>query len=192
MKQAALRLTPGRVYRTRDFAAWSANAPRLANRLVRDGRLVPLAHGLFARLRTGRFGPTPPTDTELMRAFLNGTPFVFTGPDRWNALGLNTTASAAIPRVYNKKRSGMFTFGGRVFDLHRIRFPKNPTPEWFVIDLIEHAEQAGASRADLAAALTRAVRRQAFVPERLRTIAARYGTKATQALVESVLISGRA
>ena len=41
------KLLPGRVYRTKDLAKWSANAPRLAQRLVRDGALVPLAKGLF-------------------------------------------------------------------------------------------------------------------------------------------------
>jgi hypothetical protein len=41
-------LEPGRVYRTRDLAIWSANATRLATRLVEQGKLVPLAHGLFA------------------------------------------------------------------------------------------------------------------------------------------------
>jgi hypothetical protein len=26
-----------------------------------------------------------------MRGFLDGSPFIFTGPDRWNSLGLGTT-----------------------------------------------------------------------------------------------------
>jgi hypothetical protein len=30
------------------LAIWSANATRLATRLVEQGKLVPLAHGLFA------------------------------------------------------------------------------------------------------------------------------------------------
>ena len=50
------QLEPGRVYRTRDLAAWSANAPRLAKRLVRDGALLPLANGLFAYPKRSRFG----------------------------------------------------------------------------------------------------------------------------------------
>lgn len=94
-------LEPGRVYRTRDLATWSANAPRLAKRLVDQGELVPLAHGLFAHPKQSRFGPVPPLDEEIMRAFLDGGPFVFTGPERWNALGLGTTAVFTVPLVYN-------------------------------------------------------------------------------------------
>lgn len=180
-------LEPGHVYRTRDLAVWSANAPRLAKRLVHAGALVPLAHGLFAHPKRSRFGAVPPSDEELMRAFLDGAPFVFTGPDRWNALGLGSTAVFAAPLVYNTKRSGTFEFGGRRFVLRRVAFPDNPSPEWFAIDLLEHADGAGASRTQLAAALGRAVARGAFDRERLREMAKRYGTKATQALLKAHL-----
>ena len=91
------------MYRTRELGQWSANAPRLAQRLVRDGQLVQLAHGLFAAPKRSRFGDVPPTDEALLRAFLGGEPFVFTGPERWNALGLGTTAVFATPLVYNTK-----------------------------------------------------------------------------------------
>lgn len=176
-------LEPGRVYRTRDLASWSANAPRLAKRLVQEGTLVPLAHGLFAHPRRGRFGVVPPGDEEVMRAFLDGGRFLFTGPERWNSLGLGTTALFAAPLVYNTKRSGAFELGGRRFILRRVAFPDNPTPEWFVVDLLENAERAGASRAEIAQALRRSVMSGAFDSERLRAMARQYGTRATQALV---------
>lgn len=183
-------LRPGRVYRTRDLAAWSSNPPRLAKRLVGQGRLVALARGLFANQKCGRFGSVPPTDEELMRAFLDDSPYIFTGPERWNALGLGTTAMFAAPLVYNTKRSGTFELGGRRFILRRVMFPEKPSLEWFVVDLFEHAGQASASRAELADALTRALGRGAFDPERLRDAARRYGSKATQALVEPALAAG--
>lgn len=186
------RLKSGRVYRTRDLARWSANPPRLAKRLVREGALVPLAYGLFSHPKRGRFGVVPPDDEEMMRAFLGGAPFVFTGPDRWNALGLGSTAAFAMPLVYNTKRSGTFELGDRRFLLRRVAFPKDPPPEWFAVDLLEHADQAGASRADLAAALGRALARRAFDRGRLRAMAREYGTLATQALVESALAAGAA
>jgi hypothetical protein len=107
----------------------------------------------------------------------------------WNAMGLGSTAAFAAPLVYNTKRSGAFELGGRRFVLRLVAFPPNPQPEWFVVDLFENADQAGASRAELAAALTRALGRGTFKRERLREMAERYGTKATQALVEASIRS---
>ena len=180
-------LRPGRAYRTKDLAAWSANAPRLAKRLVREGQLVPLAHGLFAHPRKGRFGDVPPPDEEVMRAFLDGGRFVFTGPERWNALGLGTTAMFAAPLVYNTKRSGTFELGGRQYLLRRVAFPVRPSAEWFVVDLFENADRAGASPAELVGALRRAVAGGSFDADRLLEMALRYGTRQTRALVESAL-----
>jgi hypothetical protein len=183
MAAADPTLEPGRVYRTRELQTWSANAPRLAKRLVDRGALVPLAHGLFAHPRQSRFGPVPPRDEEIMRAFLNDGPFVFTGPERWNALGLGTTAAFAMPLVYNTQRSGTFTFGNRRFVLRRVSFPDHPTAEWFIIDLFEHADQAAASPQDLGAALGRALAHGRFDANRLLDLARRYGSRATSALV---------
>ena len=183
------RLRPGRVYRTRDLGRWSANAPRLAKRLVQEGRLVPLAHGLFACSGRGEVGFEPPSDEEVMRAFLGRGRFLFTGPEWWNALGLGTTALLAGPLVYNTKRSGVFDLGGRQFILRRVAFPNKPPPEWFVVDLIENAGRAGASRDGIAEALRRAVMQGAFDAEKLRKMAGRYGTRATQALVEGSLMA---
>ena len=85
-------LKRGRVYRTRDLSRWTANPARLARRLVGEGKLRPLARGLFVHAKEGRFGEVPPTDEAIMRAFLGG-PFILTGPEQWNALGLGTSAA---------------------------------------------------------------------------------------------------
>jgi len=180
-------LKPGRVYRTRELSRWGANAPRLAKRLARRGQLIRLARGLYVQPKRGRFGLVPPTDEELVRAFLDDSPFVFTGPERWNALGLGTTALSTERLVYNSKRTGTFTLGGRRFRLRRVAFPKTPTPEWFVVDLFEHAEQAGASRGNLIAALARVLRRGELDRGRLQDMAARYGTKKTLRQVKAAL-----
>lgn len=132
----------------------------------------------------------PPRDEEVMRAFLDGGPFVFTGPERWNALGLGTTAVFAAPLVYNTKRSGTFTFGNRRFVLRRVAFPENPPAEWFVVDLFEHAHQAAASPTDLALALARALVQGRFNRDRLLELARRYGSRATQALITDALAVG--
>lgn len=176
-----------RVYRTRDFAAWGANAPRLAQRLVREGQLLQLAHGMFTAPKRSRFGVVPPTDEALMRAFLTGGRFVFTGPERWNALGLGTTAVFALPLIYNTKRSGQFKFGGREFLLRRVAFPEEPTPEWFVVDLFENADRAAASLGELTASLTAALRTRRFNRGRLLEMAHRFGSRRTLQLVRRAL-----
>ena len=185
-------LRRGRVYRTRDFSQWSTNPSRLARRLVAEGELKPLAHGLFVHPKEGRFGVVPPTDEAIMQAFIGG-PFVLTGPEQWNALGLGTSASFAAQLVYNTKRSGEFTLDGRRFLLRRVSFPRRPPPEWFVVDLFQHAEQAAADRDDLTAALARAVTRRRFDADRLTTMAMEYGSRDTRERVASALeLAGQA
>jgi hypothetical protein len=180
-------LQAGRVYRTRDFGRWTANAPRLAKRLASEGLLVPLAHGLFVAPEQSRFGVVPPTDDALVRAFLDDSPFVFTGPPRWNALGLGATAVFADTLVYNTKRTGRFVLGGRPFLLRRVAFPQPVPSEWFVVDLLEHADQAASSREDLASRLGDALGRGRFDREKLAEMAARYGTRETYALITNAL-----
>ncbi len=188
--QPALRA--GHVYRTADLRAWSANPTRLAKNLVRRGRLQPLAQGLFVHPRQGRFGAVPPTDDEVMRAFLHGTPFVFTGPGHWNALGLGSTATFAVTLVYNLKRSGEFTLGGRRYLLRRVRFPRRPTPEWYAVDLIENAGMAGVTQEKLEEGLAKAVADGRLDASALKENAAEYGTKRTLALVERAVMGGAA
>ena len=174
---------PGRVYRTREFSRWSANPPRLARRLVRDGQLVQLAHGLYAAPERSRFGVVPPSDEALMHAFLGGGPFVFTGSERWNALGLGTTAVLARSLVYNTKRSGRVVLGRREFMLRRVAFPAAPPPEWFVIDLFENADLAAASVEEISASLSAAVRAGRFERDSLLEMSRCFGSRRTQALV---------
>ena len=128
----------------------------------------------------------PPDDTEVMRAFLDGDSFVMMGPERWNALGLGTTAVYAAQLVYNRKRTGRFTFGGRPFELRRVEFPDNPTSELFAIDLLDNAHQAGASRAELERALGQPSNAVASDDERLRRMADRFGLQTTRKLVDSL------
>lgn len=172
-------LEPGAVYRTDDLRVWGANAPRLAKRLVREGALQKLAQGLFVAPKRSRFGVVPPSDEALMRGFLKDGPFVFTGPERWNALGLGSTAVHAHALVYNTKRSGVVTLGGRKFNLRRVAFPRDPSPEWFAVDLLEHRDQAGVGLEVLEKRLVQALRKQDLNGERLVAMAGEYGTRET-------------
>ena len=177
-------LEPGRAYRTRDLRRWGANPTRLARRLVREGRLREASQGLFYAPIESRFGQAPARDEELLRAFLGGSPFVMTGPPRWNALGLGSTAMFAATLVYNTRRTGDFSFDGRRFLLRRVLFPEDPPPEWFVVDLLQHHDMAGVSLRELEDRLAATLREECWDADRLRSMAEEYGTKATLALVD--------
>ncbi|TNF24062.1 MAG: hypothetical protein EP329_25740 [Deltaproteobacteria bacterium] len=185
-------LAPGRAYRTRDLRRWGENPTRLARRLVHEGKLRMAAHGLYYAPTPSRFGPAPAADEELLRAFLDDAPFLVTGPPRWNALGLGSTAVFAATLVYNTKRTGEFTLDGRRFILRRVYFPDAPKPEWFVIDLLQHHEAAGAALSDLRAALVDTLRAGRWDRGRLLAMAEAYGTKETRALVEASLAEAAA
>ncbi|MCL4234254.1 MAG: hypothetical protein KJ042_07025 [Deltaproteobacteria bacterium] len=185
------RLKPGKVYRTRDFARWSANPTRFAKRLVRQGKLEQLAHGLFARPRSSSFGPVPPDDASLMRGFLGSSHFLFSGPPYWNILGLGSTAMFAASLVYNEKRSGRFVLNRRTYLLRRVRFPAKPRPEWYAIDLMENADAAGVSLSILRQKLASAIRQRRLDPQLLARYAREYGAMRTQAIVESAVVQAR-
>ena len=130
-----------------------------------------------------KFGSAPPDRRDLLRSFLDGDAFVITGPPVWNTLGLGSTQMFAHPLVYNRKRSGLFNLGGRTFDLRRVKFPDQPTLEWFVVDLLENLASVCLDRSETASTLTAKLAVGAFNPDALAAMAAAYGTKATQALV---------
>lgn len=180
-------LEPGRAYRTKELRRWSANPTRLARRLVREGRLREAAHGLFYAPVESRFGLAPARDEEILRAFFDDDRFVITGPPRWNALGLGSTAMFAATLVYNTRRTGEFTFDGRRFLLRRVLFPESPPPEWFVVDLLQHHEMAGTSLLELEQRLTSTLREGRWNAKRLRDNASEYGTKAILAMVDRCL-----
>ena len=181
------KLEPGKTYRTSELRRFGANPARLARRLVHEGRLQQAAHGLFYAPVQSRFGKAPPSDEELLRGFLGDSPFVITGPPKWNALGLGSTALFASTLAYNRKRTGEFDFDGRRFLLRRVYFPENPTPEWYVIDLLQHHEVAGVSLADVQECLVATLRAGRWHRARLRALAQEYGTKATLFFVDQVL-----
>jgi len=155
---------------------------------VERGLLQRLAHGLYLHPDQSKFGPVPATDQAILRAFLGGGPFVRTGPELWNALGLGTTALHADTLVYNTKRSGTFQLGGRTYRLRRVAFPRTPSREWFVVDLLEHAAEAGVSRRDLLDALRAALESGRLSAERLDAMASRYGSRTVQILLEPLLM----
>lgn len=183
-------LQAGKVYRTAHLVPWGANPTRLASRLKQEGRLQRLGHGLFYAPTESRFGVVPPSNEALLDAYFDGTPWVETGPPRWNALGLGSTAMFAKTLVYNTKRTGTVKVGKRAFELRRVGFPVDPSPEWFVIDLLRNVDSVGLDIAEVEPRLAHAVEDGRFSRDTLVEMAARFGRRSEQDLVRRVL-SGR-
>lgn len=181
---AQVRLQPGRVYRTEEFRRWGANPARLADRLVRERRLVRLAHGMFLVPQTTKFGVAPPAAAEVLRALLKGDEYATTGPERWNALGLGATTVSPLLWIYNRKRSGDFELGGLRLHLRRVAFPSRPSPEWLVVDLLENLSVAGVEASVVETRLAAALAQRRFDARALKEMAACYGAQRTRDLVE--------
>lgn len=169
------RMTRGRVYRTRELRVFSANPTRWAKSLVARGELRRLAQGLFYRPEQTFFGPVPPTEKEVLRAFFESHPFLITGPYYWNALDLGGSALWSMELIYNDQRTGEVVLGGQRYRLRRTRFPITPTPEWYVVDFLNNADAAGADPVLAETLLVRALRSRRFDAGGLRTMAEEYG-----------------
>lgn len=187
-KATHVRVRAGCVYRTEDFRRWSANPARLVKRLVREGKLVRLAHGLFVAPSPTKFGAAPPTADRVLRALLKGGKYVFTGPERWNALGLGATSVTPVQLVYNRKRTGDFELGGHRLRLRRVAFPAIPSAEWYVVDLLENLGPAGVDGGTVERRLAAALARGRFRRRLLVELAGRYGTQRTQDRVRRALL----
>jgi hypothetical protein len=182
-------LVPGRVYRTRELRAFSANSSRWAKRLVEQGVLRQPHHGLFYAPVQSRFGLVGVTDEELLRAFLGTDDFLITGPDVWNALGLGTTQLFAVTLVYNGGRTGEVELGGRRFWFRRVRFPKDPPPEWYVVDLYQNERWMAEDTTRLDEHLARALRVGRLDRARLEEMVSEYARPALRGRLMRVLAS---
>lgn len=183
---ASVHLSPGTVYRTAHLGRWGANPTRLARRLEAEGRLRRLAQGLYYAPAKSKFGEVPPSDEALLDAFLDGSPWTVTGPPQWNALALGSTQLFARPLVYNTKLSGTRKVGGRSFEFKRVAFPAEPSPEWFVVDLMRNAARVGLERDELKDRLRTALREGRFSSSRLQEMASRFGRRVERDMVREV------
>ena len=179
-------LVPGQVYRRANLAALSTNVDRHLAKLVADGQLIKLSQGLYAAPRTTAFGEAPPEAPSLLRSFLKDDHFVVYGPSQFNALGLGTTQLYNRVTVFNRKRVGEFTLGGRVYTFHRWReAPKNLTPEFLVVELLNRLNELAEDRDQVLVNLK--TKLHEFNRRKLVLAASRYGTLSTQKKLEVMM-----
>ena len=178
-------LRPGSVYRREDLTRWSRAVDRHLKQLVSDGTLTKLASGLYQYPKQTVFGKAPAEDEKLVRRFLKVDDFLLASPNAYNSLGVGTTQLYDKTVVYNHKRHGEFALGGRKFDFRvKPAFPKTPTKEFLLVDLVNNLDQLAESRDDVLARVKE--RAASFDNEHLQRAARKYGKVATRKFFQTL------
>lgn len=179
-------LKPGRVYRREELGAYSPSVDRTLKNLVESHLLEKAAPGLYYLPKKTVFGAAPPSEDELVEAFLKDRDYLFVSPNLYNSLGVGTTQLYNTTVVYNRKRHGRFVLAGRTFDFRmKPRFPKTLSEEFLFVDLMNNLSSLAEDR-DL---VTDSVKRKAegLDHDRLLKSAREYGKVATRRFFEKLL-----
>ena len=148
LQQLKKHLRPGQVYRREDLARLSNAVDRHLAQLTADGTLTKLAGGLYYCPKETAFGKAPAEDDKLVETFLKDRRFLMTSPNDYNRLGVGTTQLYDKTVVYNHKRHGEFSLGGRTFDFRvKPAFPKSLTKEFLLVDLVNNLDRLPEDRA---------------------------------------------
>lgn len=181
-------LIPGQVYRRAELVALSTNVDRHLAKLVHEGHLKKLSQGVYGARKITAFGEAPPDVDSMLKTFLKDECFVVYGPSQFNALGLGTTQLYNRIIVFNRKRVGEFTLGGRTYMFHRWReAPKSLTPEFLVVALLNHLDELAEDREKILVNLK--AKLSEFKRRKLLFAASRYGTQSTQKKLKKIMNS---
>jgi hypothetical protein len=140
-------LNPGQIYRRADIEKWSNAIDRHLRQLQKEKSLFKLSGGMYYCPKKSPFGPVPPSDHELVKAFLKDDRFLLMTPNAYNSLGVGTTQLYNEMVVYNHKRHGIFKLGGRSFRfVLKHHFPSDLYDEFLLVDLVDHINQLAENR----------------------------------------------
>jgi len=180
------QLKPGKVYRREDLSKYSNAVDRHLVQLVTEGVLEKIAQGMYYYPKQTVFGAVPPEDEVLVRSFLKDDRFLLISPNSYNALRLGTTQLYNRRVVYNHKRHGEVSLNGRKFFFHKTPyFPKKATPEFLLVDLVNHLDSLAEDR-DMV--LKNAfVRAKTMDLNKLKYAVREYGHTKTKRILEPVL-----
>jgi hypothetical protein len=172
-------LRPGEVYRRENLARWSNAVDRHLKQLVADGTLMKLAGGLYAYPKDTVFGKAPAKDDKLVGSFLKDHRFLLASPNAYNSLGVGTTQLYDKTVVYNHKRHGLFSLGGRTFDFRmKPVFPRTLSPEFLLVDLVNNVDRLAESKNEVLARVKE--RAASYGVPRLQRAARDYGNMRTK------------
>lgn len=184
--QLEKQLKPGKVYRRENLTRYSNAIDRHLAQLVSEGVLEKVAQGLYYSPKKTVFGVVPPEDETLVRSFLKEDRFLLTSPNSYNALRLGTTQLYNKRVVYNHKRHGEVDLNGRKFFFHKTHyFPKKATPEFLLVDVVNHLDTLAEDREMVLSNALAKARTMDF--NKLRYAVREYGHSKTKKLFASLL-----
>ncbi|MFA6433622.1 MAG: hypothetical protein WCW52_02895 [Elusimicrobiales bacterium] len=135
-------MQPDRVYRRQDLEGCSTAVDRDLKTLVESGEVRKLSGGLYYRAGKNAFGFTSPGDEELVRAFLKTDDFLLTSYNYFNQLGLGLTQVYSAGLVYNHKRAGEYSLGGKRFKFRLVpAYPHELSREFLLVDLLNNLKR---------------------------------------------------
>jgi hypothetical protein len=179
-------LRPGQVYRRADLARWSKAVDRHLKQLVRDGTLTKPAPGLYSYPKETAFGKSPAEDRKLVETFLKDDRFLLASPNAYNGLGVGTTQLYDRTIVYNHKRHGSFSLGGRTFEFRvKPSFPSALSREFLLVDLVNNLDRLAESREEILARVRASV--EAYDGPRLQRAAREFGNVRTKKFFHEAL-----
>jgi hypothetical protein len=125
------------------------------------------------------FGKAPAEDDKLIEAFLKERRFLIASPNAYNMLGVGTMQLYDKTVVYNRKRHGVFTLGGRTFEFRvRPSFPKALSREFLLVDLVNNLDRLAESKREVLERVRQ--RAPSFDGRRLQRAARDYGNVGTK------------
>lgn len=167
-------LQPGKVYRRKQLAQWSTTIDRHLKKLVQSGDLTKLSGGLYYHPKQTAFGQSPPTAEDLVSTFLKNDPFLIVSMNAYNALGVGTTQLYNETVVYNHKRYGRITLGGRTFEFRvKRRFPGAASAEFLLVDLVNNLNRLAEDKSFILGKVNEVAEK--FDPSQLLEAAKHYG-----------------
>jgi hypothetical protein len=185
LQELKRHLRPGQVYRREDLAHWSNAVDRHLRQLVEEGTLTKLRGGLYLFPKDTDFGKAPAEDEKLVSAFLRDHRFLLASPNAYNSLGVGTTQLYDKTVVYNHKRHGNFSLGGRKFDFRvKPAFPRKLSPEFLLVDLVNNLDQLAESREEVLARVKKTA--ASYDTPRLRRAAREYGNMNTKKFFQTL------
>jgi hypothetical protein len=110
-------------------------------------------------------------------------------PNAYNSLGVGTTQLYDKTIVYNYKRHGSYSLGGRTFEFRvKPSFPRSLSPEFLLVDLVNNVDRLAERRDEVLARVKK--RAAASNASRLLRAARDYGNVRTKKFFTETLRAG--